>query len=79
VICLDIDFFGVFFILYTIVNLAFVILSCNVCLENISQKANKTIGFLKRYLNIYNGKIKEKAYISLVRPTVEYASPMANT
>ena len=43
---------------------------------NISQKANKTIGFLKRYLNIYNGKIKEKAYISLVRPTVEYASPV---
>jgi hypothetical protein len=37
---------------------------------NISQKANKTIGFLKRNLNISNGKIKEKAYISLVRPTV---------
>ena len=43
---------------------------------NISQKANKTIGFLKRNLNISNGKIKEKAYISLVRPTVEYASPV---
>ena len=37
---------------------------------NISQKANKTIGFLKRNLNISNGKIKEKAYISIVRPTV---------
>jgi len=44
--------------------------------NNISQKANKTIGFLKRNLNISNGKIKEKAYISLVRPTVEYASPV---
>ena len=43
---------------------------------NISQKANKTIGFLKRNLNISNGKIKEKAYISLVRSTVEYASPV---
>jgi hypothetical protein len=41
---------------------------------NISQKANKTIGFLKRNLNISNGKIKEKAYISLVRPTVEYST-----
>jgi hypothetical protein len=43
---------------------------------NISQKANKTIRFLKRNLNISNGKIKENAYISLVRPTVEYASPV---
>jgi hypothetical protein len=43
---------------------------------NISQKANKNIGFLKRNLNISNGKIKEKAYISLVQPTVEYASPV---
>jgi hypothetical protein len=43
---------------------------------NISQKANKTIGFLKSNLNISNEKIKEKAYISLVRPTVEYASPV---
>ena len=47
-------------------------------ITNISQKANKTIGFLKRNLNISNGNIKEKAYISLVclRPTVEYASPV---
>jgi hypothetical protein len=43
---------------------------------NISQNANKTIGFLKRNLNISNGKIKEKAYISLVRPMVEYAIPV---
>ncbi len=43
-------------------------------INNITQKANRTIGFLKRNLNIANSNIKEKAYTSLVRPTVEYAS-----
>ena len=38
------------------------------------QKANRTIGFVKRNLNIVNSDIKEKAYTALVRPTVEYAS-----
>ena len=42
--------------------------------RNICNKANKTIGFLKRNLNINNTRIKETAYKSLVRPTVEYAS-----
>ncbi|CAM1300700.1 Uncharacterised protein r2_g1069 [Pycnogonum litorale] len=42
--------------------------------NNICQKANRTIGFLKRNLNISNNEIKEKAYTALVRPTVEYAS-----
>jgi hypothetical protein len=42
--------------------------------RNICNKANTTIGFLKRNLNIDNSKIKETAYKSLVRPTVEYAS-----
>ena len=41
-------------------------------IRNICNKANKTIGFLKRNLNINNSKIKETAYKSLVRPTVEY-------
>ena len=45
-------------------------------IRNICLKANKTIGFLKRNLNISNSDIKEKAYISLVRPTVEYASAL---
>ena len=40
-------------------------------IRNICNKANKTIGFLKRNLNINNSKIKETAYKSLVRPTVE--------
>jgi hypothetical protein len=41
-------------------------------IRNICNKTNKTIGFLKRNLNINNSKIKETAYKSLVRPTVEY-------
>ena len=45
-------------------------------INNICQKANRTIGFLKRNLNISNSDIKNKAYTSLVRPTVEYASPV---
>ena len=43
-------------------------------ISNICQKANTTIGFLKRNLNIPNSSIKEKAYTSLVRPIVEYGS-----
>ena len=49
-------------------------LTWNDHIRNICNKANKTIGFLKRNLNINNSKIKETAYKSLVRPTVEYAS-----
>ena len=43
-------------------------------IQNICQKANRTIGFLLKKLNIVNSDIKEKAYTALVRPTVEYAS-----
>lgn len=43
-------------------------------INNICQKSNRTIGFLKRIFNIVNSEIKEKAYTALVRPTVEYAS-----
>ena len=43
-------------------------------ITNICNKANKTIGFLKRNLNISSRTVKENAYKSLVRPTVEYAS-----
>ena len=47
-------------------------------INNICAKANSTIGFLKRNININNRDIKEKAYKSLVRPTVEYASAAWN-
>ena len=41
--------------------------------NNISHKANNTLGFLKRNLNINSTSVKEQAYKTLVRPTLEYA------
>ena len=43
-------------------------------ISTICGKANKTLGFLRRNLNISSVKVKENAYKSLVRPLVEYAS-----
>ena len=43
-------------------------------ITNICSKANKTLGFLRRNLHITSKKIKERAYKSLVRPQLEYAS-----
>jgi ribonuclease P/MRP protein subunit RPP40 len=43
-------------------------------IQNITTKSNKTLGFLRRNLNISSTKIKQQAYKSLVRPMVEYAS-----
>ncbi|KAK3108532.1 hypothetical protein FSP39_010045 [Pinctada imbricata] len=40
----------------------------------VTSKANRTIGFLQRSLHISSKSIKEQAYKSLVRPSVEYAS-----
>jgi myo-inositol-hexaphosphate 3-phosphohydrolase len=42
-------------------------------ISNICKKANNTMSFLKRNLNIRNANIKEKTYRSLVTPTLEYA------
>jgi len=41
-------------------------------INNISGKANKTLGFLRRNLNIGSTSVKEQAYKSLVRPSLEY-------
>ena len=49
-------------------------LKWNQHVDTITSKANKTLGFLRRNLKIKSEKIKEKAYKSLVRPLVEYAS-----
>ena len=43
-------------------------------INNICNKANKTLGFLGRNLKISNSSIKERAYKAFVRPTLEYAS-----
>jgi hypothetical protein len=42
-------------------------------IANICKKANNTLSFLKRNLNISSWNLKEKAYQSLVRPILEYA------
>jgi hypothetical protein len=44
--------------------------------NNICNKANRTIGFLKRNLSLGSTKVKENAYKALVRALVEYASPV---
>ena len=37
------------------------------------KEANSTLGFLRRNLNINSTSVKEQAYKSLVRPSLEYA------
>ena len=43
-------------------------------IKSICDKANRTIGFLRRNLSVGSVSIKQQAYFSLVRPLVEYAS-----
>ena len=47
-------------------------------INNITGKANRTLGFLRRNLNISNIKIKQQAYHSLVRPILEYSLSVWN-
>ncbi len=41
---------------------------------NITNKANRTLGFLRRNMRGCNTMIRAKAYTTMVRPTLEYAS-----
>ena len=41
--------------------------------HNITTKANRTLGFLRRNLKVNNIRLKEIAYKAMVRPTLEYA------
>ena len=43
-------------------------------INNFCGKANKILGFLRRNLNSGSTSVKEQAYKSLVRPSLEYAS-----
>ena len=43
-------------------------------IDNITHKANQTLGFLRRNLKIKSIALKTKAYRTLVRPTLEYAA-----
>ena len=51
-------------------------LTCDDHISNITMKANRTLGFLRRNLQVNNQQLKSQAYKTLVRPTVEYASTL---
>ena len=51
-------------------------LDWNVHIDNITNKANKSLGLLKRNVRIKNVQLKSVAYNSLVRPHLEYAVPV---
>ena len=48
-------------------------------IDNLSSKANKTLGFLRRNLKVNATFIKERAYKAFFRPILEYASPVWDT
>ena len=43
-------------------------------MENTAAKANKKLGFLKRNIKMKDNTLREKAYKSIVRPTLEYCA-----
>ena len=51
-------------------------LSWNSHIDRITVKANRTLGFLKRDIKTKQSKVREMAYNTLVRPQLEYASPI---
>ena len=51
-------------------------LSWNSHIDRITGNANSTLGFLKRYIKTKLLKVRETAYNTLVRPKLEYASPI---
>ena len=48
----------------------------NTHVGNICTKANRTLGFLRRNISSCPRDVKEMAYKGLVRPILEYASPV---
>ena len=53
-------------------------LSWKTHISNITLKANRMLGFIKRNLKHCHPRLKEQAYISLVRPHLEYCSTVWN-
>ncbi len=49
-------------------------LSWDMHINHLCNKANKTLGFLRRNIKVSSRKIKSMAYKSFVRPVLEYAS-----
>ena len=50
----------------------------NTHVGNICTKANRTLGFLRRNISSCPRDVKEMAYKGMVRPVLEYASPVWN-
>ena len=53
-------------------------LKYNAHIDKITGKASQTLGFIKRNLNKCPQPVKERAYETLVRPKLEYSSPIWN-
>ena len=51
-------------------------LKWNTRVSNVCTKTNRTLGFLRRNLSSCPQDVKETAYKGLVRPVLEYASPV---
>ena len=49
-------------------------LSWNPRVDRITGNANRTLGFVRRNIKTKMSKVREKAYNTLVRPQLEYAS-----
>ena len=49
-------------------------LSWGTHVNNMSKKANQTLGFLKRNIKVHKQGLKSTAYKTLVRPQLEFAS-----
>ena len=43
-------------------------------IDNITKKASRTLGFLRRNLKVASNDLREKAYLTFVRPLLEYPS-----
>ena len=48
-------------------------MECSSTVDAVTQKANRTLNFIKRNLQVRNTRLKTTAYNTLVRPLVEYA------
>ena len=51
-------------------------LNWNHHIQNVTTKSNKTLGYLRRNIRTKHKGIRQTAYQTLVRPQVEYASPV---
>ena len=51
-------------------------LSFNKYIQNITTSASRSLGFLKRNIRSQNPALREMAYKTLIRPLVEYSSPV---